>query len=187
MVLLTVEVSSAVAAQSEEKSWNDSDIHLSAFILWRYVSQSRAGAFGGAAPRSVGHRDRQPFRLPQVEQCGRRVCRFNSNRHTFVTTLERSRVRQKVAQTLARHSDIRLTLGIHTYAALADQTDVITSLPGPPGSAKQASVPEATRDDKSTPAADQPRDFSSTPGPSVVYWCPSIRRGDNTHLPRSAL
>ena len=39
----------------------------------------------------------------------------------------------KVAQKLARHSDIRLTLGVYTHAELADQTAAIEALPGPPG------------------------------------------------------
>jgi hypothetical protein len=46
--------------------------------------------------------------------------------------LERAGVRPKVAQTLARHSDIRLTLGVYTHAELADQRAAIGILPGPP-------------------------------------------------------
>jgi hypothetical protein len=38
----------------------------------------------------------------------------------------------KVAQSLARHSDIRLTLNIYTHAELADQKAAIDELPGPP-------------------------------------------------------
>jgi hypothetical protein len=36
-----------------------------------------------------------------------------------------------MAQTLARHSDIRLTLGVYTHVELHDQTAAIQSLPGP--------------------------------------------------------
>lgn len=36
----------------------------------------------------------------------------------------------KMAQTLARHSDIRLTLGVYTHVELHDQTAAIESLPG---------------------------------------------------------
>ena len=39
----------------------------------------------------------------------------------------------RMAQTLARHSDIRLTLGLYTHVELHDQTAAIESLPGPPG------------------------------------------------------
>jgi len=57
---------------------------------------------------------------------------FHSNRHLFITSLERAKVSPKMAQTLARHSDVRLTLGIYTHVELHDQTAAITSLPPPP-------------------------------------------------------
>jgi hypothetical protein len=38
-----------------------------------------------------------------------------------------------MAQTLARHSDVRLTLGLYTHVELLhDQTAAIGALPGPP-------------------------------------------------------
>ena len=37
-----------------------------------------------------------------------------------------------MAQTLARHSDIRLTLGVFTHVELDDQTAAIEALPAPP-------------------------------------------------------
>lgn len=65
---------------------------------------------------------------------------FHSCRHLFITSLERAGVRPKVAQTLARHSDIRLTLNIYTHAELADQTAAIEALPGPPAEEKRLRV-----------------------------------------------
>jgi len=38
----------------------------------------------------------------------------------------------KIAQTLARHSDVRLTLGVYTHLGLHDQTAAIAALPPPP-------------------------------------------------------
>ncbi len=38
----------------------------------------------------------------------------------------------RTAQSLARHSDIRLTMGVCTHIGLCDQTTAIESLPGPP-------------------------------------------------------
>ena len=38
-----------------------------------------------------------------------------------------------MAQTLARHSDIRLTMNVYTHVELHDQTAAIEALPGPPG------------------------------------------------------
>ena len=58
---------------------------------------------------------------------------FHSNRHLFITSLERAGLSPKMAQTLARHSDIRLTLGLYTHVGVHDQTAAIQSLPAPPG------------------------------------------------------
>ncbi len=57
---------------------------------------------------------------------------FHSNRHLFITNLERAGLSPKMAQTLARHSDVRLTLGIYTHVGIHDQTAAIASLPSPP-------------------------------------------------------
>ncbi len=57
---------------------------------------------------------------------------FHSMRHLFITSLERAGVRPKMAQVLARHSDIRLTMGLYTHVELNDQTAAIGALPGPP-------------------------------------------------------
>jgi hypothetical protein len=73
---------------------------------------------------------------------------FHSNRHMFITSLEHASVSPKMAQTLARHSDVRLTLGIYTRIGLHDQSAAIESLPAPPGSNEgpgiQADVVKAT-------------------------------------------
>ncbi len=63
---------------------------------------------------------------------------FHSNRHTFITSLEHAGVRPRTAQSLARHSDIRLTMGVYTHIGLLDQVAAIESLPAPPG----ATVPK---------------------------------------------
>ena len=57
---------------------------------------------------------------------------FHSIRHLFITNLERAGTSPKMAQTLARHSDIRLTLGVYTHVGVHDQTAAIWSLPAPP-------------------------------------------------------
>lgn len=62
---------------------------------------------------------------------------FHSFRHLFITNLERAGIRPRMAQTLARHSDIRLSLGLYTHVELHDQTAAIESLPGPPEGTKK--------------------------------------------------
>lgn len=61
---------------------------------------------------------------------------FHSNRHTFITNLERCGVSPRIAQSLARHSDIRLTMGVYTHIGLGDQTSAIELLPEPPLAAR---------------------------------------------------
>ncbi len=57
---------------------------------------------------------------------------FHANRHTFITNLGRSGVSPKLAQTLARHSDIRLTFDIYTHVDQDEQTTAISTLPSAP-------------------------------------------------------
>jgi integrase/recombinase XerD len=57
---------------------------------------------------------------------------YHGLRHKFITSLERAGVSVKMAQTLARHSDVRLTLGVYTHVELEDQTAAIGTLPAPP-------------------------------------------------------
>lgn len=57
---------------------------------------------------------------------------FHANRHTFITNLSRAGVKPRTAQALARHSDIRLTMGVYTHIGLADQAVAIQALPAPP-------------------------------------------------------
>ena len=57
---------------------------------------------------------------------------FHSNRHLFITSLERAGMSPKMAQILARHSDIHLTLGAYTHLGIHDQTLAIATLQAPP-------------------------------------------------------
>jgi integrase len=58
-----------------------------------------------------------------------RVADFHALRHSYVTLLERSGVSPKVAQELARHSDIRLTMNVYTHTRLCDLAGAVKSLP----------------------------------------------------------
>ena len=68
-------------------------------------------------------------------------------RHTFISGLGRAEVSPKVAQSLARHSDINLTMNVYTHLGLADQVSAIESLPAPPtmGDATPADEPVELR------------------------------------------
>jgi integrase len=51
--------------------------------------------------------------------------------HTFITNLCKADVSPKTAQTLARHSDIRLTMDVYTHVDREEQIAATGSLPAP--------------------------------------------------------
>src|SRR5260370_1127230 len=58
-----------------------------------------------------------------------RVADFHALRHSYITLLSRSGVSPKVAQELARHSDIRLTMNVYTHTGLFDLAGAVDSMP----------------------------------------------------------
>ncbi len=70
---------------------------------------------------------------------------FHSNRHTFITNLCRADVGPKTAQTLAHHSDIRITLDIYTHVYRAEQIDAIRKLRAPSTTASFRTYPARLR------------------------------------------
>jgi integrase len=84
-----------------------------------------------------------------------KVLDFHSFRHFFVTSIVKGGASPKVAQTLARHSDVRLTLGVYSHAGLYDLAGAVESLPSllPAAPSKEPSVMAATGTDDSIPAA----------------------------------
>jgi hypothetical protein len=57
---------------------------------------------------------------------------FHANRHTFISNLARAGVSPKMAQSIARHSDVNLTLNVYSHVGIGEQATAIQSLPGPP-------------------------------------------------------
>ena len=53
---------------------------------------------------------------------------FHSNRHTFITNLSLVGVSPRDAQELARHSNIRLTMGVYSHLGLQDKARAIGKL-----------------------------------------------------------
>ena len=66
--------------------------------------------------------------LPYRDADGR-VADFHALRHSYITLLERSGVSPKLAQELARHSDIRLTMNVYTHVRLHDLAGAVDGLP----------------------------------------------------------
>jgi len=61
-----------------------------------------------------------------------RYADFHALRKTFITNLSKSGVSPKMAQSLARHSDINLTMNVYTDVVLEDQAVAVELLPGVP-------------------------------------------------------
>jgi integrase len=57
------------------------------------------------------------------------VADFHSLRHTFISNLARSGVHPKLAQSLARHSDINLTMSRYTHTTQGEQSEALDALP----------------------------------------------------------
>jgi hypothetical protein len=76
-------------------------------------------------------RREKPDFLRHKDQYGR-FADFHAVRHFFIKSLERAGISPKLAHTLARHSDIRLTLGVYTHVELGDRVAAIGAL-GAPG------------------------------------------------------
>ena len=58
-----------------------------------------------------------------------RVADFHAMRHTFISNLARSGVHPKVAQSLARHSTITLTMDRYSHTLIGEQADALKGLP----------------------------------------------------------
>ena len=58
-----------------------------------------------------------------------RVADFHSLRHTFISNLIAGGVHPKIAQSLARHSTIALTMDRYTHLTAARQVDALKALP----------------------------------------------------------
>jgi len=56
------------------------------------------------------------------------VADFHSLRHSFCTALARGGVAPKVAQDLARHSDINLTLSLYSHTVVEDRAEALAAL-----------------------------------------------------------
>jgi integrase len=103
----------------------------------------------GKSPKEKAKRERADF-LMYKNNTGQ-FADFHSNRHTFITNLEHAGISPRTAQTLARHSDIRLTMGVYTHIGLHDQTSAIELLPAPPTIAipnQNTDIPVPNRNEK---------------------------------------
>ena len=91
------------------------------------------------------------------------VADFHSLRHLYISRIVRSGATPKVAQKLARHCDIRLTLGRYAHAGLHDLTAAVDALPNMLPTAAEREALAATGTDGKRPP--MPRNGKNSLGP----------------------
>ena len=95
-------------------------------------------------PEEIARRQKSSF-LCYTDEEGR-VADFHSLRKTFITNLSRAGVTPKMAQSLARHSDINLTMNVYTMLNVSDQAAAVEALPPIP----QVRGPRLLREETAT-------------------------------------
>ena len=120
-----------------------------AAALQEYLSNRPPTALAFPMPKSqagakILRVDREAAGIPYADQGGR-VADFHSLRHCLLTNCANSGIHPSVAQRLARHSDVNLTLRRYTHSALERQSEAVEKLPDLSEGAIAASEPEALR------------------------------------------
>ncbi len=104
------------------------------------------------APNATERKNREESCLLCYVDADGRYADFHALRKTFITNLSRAGVSPKLAQTLARHSDINLTMNTYTTLEIHDQSAAVEGLPAIPEIARKqpAAQLKATGTDDTT-------------------------------------
>ena len=116
---------------------------------------------------------------------------FHAFRHQFITSLAKNGVHPKLAQTLARHSTITLTMDRYSHVGLLDMTAALESLPCVPTPIEQITLATGTDDAAGCTlvapmvALDPPKlTFHQVPSDAFsVSEIESITTSENPHFP----
>lgn len=106
--------------------------HRTAAIMIRADLAAARHAWINEAPAGPERDARHRSDFLNYEDADGRKADFHALRHTFITNLARSGVHPKVAQALARHSTIELTMTRYTHTVLGDLSAAVASLPAIP-------------------------------------------------------
>lgn len=123
-----------------------------------------------AAPAEKAEREKSTFLAEQDDS--KHYADFHALRHTFITGLVAGGVNPKVAQTLARHSVITLTMDRYTHLYAGTLASALDVLPDLTGSPKQAQAARGTDDDK---PRDPPKKAQRACPPACP--CAAVRSG----------
>jgi integrase len=97
-------------------------------MLRQDLRRARAGWIRETLDRKDRRKRRKSSFLATVDETGR-VVDFHALRHTFITNLARGGVHPKIAQSLARHSTITLTMDRYSHTVIGEQADALCALP----------------------------------------------------------
>lgn len=133
-------------------------------------------------PSNVGRvlrKDLQDARIAYRDDDGC-VVDFHALRHTFITNLARGGVHPKVAQALARHSTITLTMDRYTHTVIGEQAEALRVLPDLPGSGENRTALRATgtRDGRSDSTPDSTENSTNLGSPREPHHSPRCTGGD---------
>jgi integrase len=106
------------------------------------LARARAAWIAEAGDDAGERQRRESSSFLAYEDDAGRFVDFHSLRHTFVSEVVRSGATPKVAQTLARHSTITLTIDRYAHTGLFDTAAAVEALPSIPSTAP--STPEKT-------------------------------------------
>ncbi len=117
----------------EERLWPGKWYRKAGAILQRDLAVAREAWLEETKGAERKRRDRSDH-LRNVDAAGQ-VVDFHSLRHGFITHLVMANVPPKVAQALARHSTITLTMDRYTHLEMGDLVEAVGKLAGTAGDA----------------------------------------------------
>ncbi len=97
-------------------------------MLHRDREAARAAWIGSASTDDDRSR-REGSSFLEYRDAAGRVLDFHALRHTFITNLARGGVHPKLAQQLARHSTITLTMDRYSHTVIGELSEALTALP----------------------------------------------------------
>ena len=98
-------------------------------MLRRDLNEARSIWLAEVEMLTDEHQRRTESKFLKPENANGEVADFHAPRHTFITLLASSGVHPKVAQVLARHSTITLTMDRCSHARLVDLNTAVENLP----------------------------------------------------------
>jgi site-specific recombinase XerD len=118
----------AADTDPNERLWPGKWYRKAGEILMYDLEAARTAWLDEAKERREWQKRRQSHFLDLEDEAGR-VADFHALRHGFITYLVAANVPRKVAQMLARHSTITLTMDRYTHMGIVDLVDGLKRLP----------------------------------------------------------